>query len=418
MLKGGGKIGREVPVIKSGAPYDNDRRQLRSRKRIHGGKDAADEVSKYGARLYAQDWSIEGLRFNNSFKTLFTAFWEWKGVIEDRKLEDADYCEEQEGKGNPGPLICQTNINEEEWIHAMRRLRKGKAMGEDEVENEHILLLDAVCSKEVVRACDEAYNEDDEPTSWKTDILVLLDKASTKDKEDPWEKRGVKLRSCIAKMAKSAYAARARIMIKANLDDTQSQKTDEGCERNVLILTQKIGERIENGKKTFVMFCDLRKAFDTVDRELLWAKLRKMGVHGRVLKKMKACYDGKKVAGKVEGIIGTKIDDKIQGVAQGDVDSSDLFTVMAHGLDEEIESTAKGSQAGIPMNGVERLQVLLHADDTTLIAEDEKGLEVLARAFENWCRKWRIVPNPDKCKVVVFEKTGNTQTNVRIAGEK
>ena len=78
-------------------------------------------------------------------------------------------------------------------------------------------------------------------------------------------------------MAKSAFAARARILFKANLDDTQAQKTDEGCERNVLILTQKVGERIETGKKTFVMFCDLRKAFDTVDRELLWAKVRKMG---------------------------------------------------------------------------------------------------------------------------------------------
>jgi hypothetical protein len=208
------------------------------------------------------------------------------------------------------------------------------------------------------------------------------------------------------------------MLIKANLDDTQSQKTDEGCERNVLILTQKIGERMENGKKTFTMFCDLRKAFDTVDRKLLWAKVRKMGVHGKVLKKMKACYEGKKLAGKVNGVIGKRMDDDVQGVAQGDVDSSDLFIVMAHGLDEEIENAARGTWAGLPMNKVERLQVLLHADDTTLMAEDEEGLRVLAGAFENWCRKWRIVPNPEKCKVVVFEKSGNTKTKIDIAGTK
>ena len=418
IIKGGGKVGRDAVVIKSGAPYDEEREVPRNRSRLSGAKEAADEVGRYGARLYAQDWSIEDLQFNDDFKKAFIAFWEWKGVTEDRKLQRDTFLKEENDKGNPGPKMCQDKIEETEWLAAKNKLKRGKAVGEDKIANEHIMMLDTLCAKEVIRACDEAYEKEGEPESWKTDVLVLLDKASTKDKEDPWEKRGVKLRSCMAKMMKSAYSARAKLLIKAELDDTQSQKTDEGCERNVLILTQKIGERMEQGKKTYVMFCDLRKAFDTVDRKLLWAKMRKMGVHGKLLQKMKACYKGKKVAGKVSGVIGRKIDDNIQGVAQGDVDSSDLFTVIAHGLDEEIEKTAKGTWAGIPMNRTERLHAMLHADDTTLIAENEEGLKVLAKAFEEWCRKWRIVPNAGKCKVVVFERTGNTKTEVKIAGSK
>ena len=66
---------------------------------------------------------------------------------------------------------------------------------------------------------------------------------------------------------------------------------------------------------------------------------------------------------------------------------------------------------------MERLSVLKHADDTVLLAEDEEGLRIAVQAFERWCRKWQVAPNPGKCEVVVFEHSGNTRPRIELGGQ-
>ena len=43
-------------------------------------------------------------------------------------------------------------------------------------------------------------------------------------------------------------------------------------------------------KSTFGCFVDARKAFDTVNRDLLWYKLHKLGLHGRILQAVISLY--------------------------------------------------------------------------------------------------------------------------------
>ena len=71
-----------------------------------------------------------------------------------------------------------------------------------------------------------------------------------------------------------------RVILTAKLRDTQALTYNEGCTYNGLILTQKVGERLEVDLKTFCVFVDLCKAFDTVNKRLLWARLRSLGVYG------------------------------------------------------------------------------------------------------------------------------------------
>jgi hypothetical protein len=42
----------------------------------------------------------------------------------------------------------------------------------------------------------------------------------------------------------------------------------------------KITSNLSAKKHTLAIFCDLRKAFDTVDHEILFKKLEKLGVRG------------------------------------------------------------------------------------------------------------------------------------------
>jgi len=398
-------------------------------RRVVSGQEAADEVGRFVARLAAQDWSREGCPFDREFERVYVAFQEWRGLIQDRKAEDPEFVQSEEDRGNPVPALCQRNFSEAEWDEAIDRAKEGKAAARDEVRNEHVKGLDAASRVRLYEGFDEVC-EQGEPQGWKERAVVLLDKGSTKDPRKPEQKRGVSLLSCPGKIYRQALAGRERVVLKAAMRDTQAVKHNEGCTYNTFILTQKVGERLERGKRTFCVFIDLVKAFDTVNRRLMWARARSVGLCGKLLRALKEGYRGRRAVGKVSAggetwYSDARKDDGI-GVTQGGVDSSELFAFFIDTLDEEIRATAPGSWVGIPLVGVEaakdedveRLAVLKHADDTVLIAESEEDLKVLVRALERWCAKWQVAPNPDKCKVVVFEAAGCTVPCVELGGQQ
>ena len=56
---------------------------------------------------------------------------------------------------------------------------------------------------------------------------------------------------------------------------------------------------MEKGRKTFCVFVDLQKAFDTVNKRLLWARLRSLGVAGKLLRALRAGYGKRTLIGKL-----------------------------------------------------------------------------------------------------------------------
>jgi len=389
------------------------------------GDEAADEVGRYVARLSAQDWSLPELQFDCDFEVGYAAFMGWRGIVQDRKASDPAYVESEAARGNVVPALMQRDFSVQEWSWAIDRARTGKASGTDEVQNEHLKYLDAENRTVVAEGFDDVVDHGEIP-EWKERAVTFLDKASTKDTRKLEQRRGVSLLSCAGKVFRQALARRLRLVLKGRLHDTQAVKHQEGTAHNTLILTQKVGERLEEGKKTYAVFVDLVKAFDTVKRRLLWSRLRSVGVHGRLLQALMEGYDGRSAVGKwcVQGetFYSRARRDEGLGVTQGGVDSSELFALLIDGLDDEIANTAAGSWVGIPLVGtaggdVARIAVLKHADDTVLLAEDEESLNIAVQALQRWCEKWQVAPNPDKCEVLVFENGGCTKPRVELAGK-
>ena len=164
--------------------------------------------------------------------------------------------------------------------------------------------------------------------------------------------------------------------------------------------------------RTYAVFIDLVKAFDTVNRRLLWARFRSFGICGKLFWALKTGYSGCTLQGKMAGYLSSIFKDVGLGVRQGDVDSSDGFALFVDDLDAEIAKaeTKLGRKLGIPLIGNndaargDRIPVLKHADDTVILATCEEDAQALLEAVEKWCQKWQISPNPDKCVVIVFDK--------------
>ena len=95
------------------------------------------------------------------------------------------------------------------------------------------------------------------------------------------------------------------------------------------------------GVPLFVCLIDFEKAFDRVDRELIWLRLEERGIHGKLLTTIKAMYS--KVTQKVR--INGKLGEGFQtfyGVKQGDPLSTDLFWIMIEALDEMLQFACPG----------------------------------------------------------------------------
>lgn len=75
----------------------------------------------------------------------------------------------------------------------------------------------------------------------------------------------------------------------AKLKETQRGfKKNRATRDHIFVLNSLINNKLKKqGGKLFVAFIDLKKAFDMVDRKLLFQKLEKRGVNGRMLKMIK-----------------------------------------------------------------------------------------------------------------------------------
>ena len=60
-----------------------------------------------------------------------------------------------------------------------------------------------------------------------------------------------------------------------------------------------VKSRIKLKKDTFASFIDFSKAYDRIDRSLLWLKLSRIGIDGKMLRSLKSLYENVKCTVRV-----------------------------------------------------------------------------------------------------------------------
>ena len=119
------------------------------------------------------------------------------------------------------------------------------------------------------------------------------------------------------------------------------------------------------GKETFGCFVDFRKAFDSVNHDLLWNKLNQYGINGNFLHSLyiQAMYSGFQYAVEVNNKC-TPYFTLNCGVKQGCPLSPSLFSLFINDLLVDLNASGLGVDCG----GYTNIPVLGYADDTALFA--------------------------------------------------
>ena len=138
-----------------------------------------------------------------------------------------------------------------------------------------------------------------------------------------------------------------------------------------LFTVRQLGEKIIEMNKRMLMVCvDLEKAYDRVDRELLWRVLRAYGVNGELIRAVRSLYDDGKACVRVQG---QKSDwfGVGQGVRQGCTMSPWLFNII---MDNIVREAKQRFEGGVEME-TGTIQLLLFADDLMLATERDEDAE-------------------------------------------
>ena len=130
-------------------------------------------------------------------------------------------------------------------------------------------------------------------------------------------------------------------------------------------------------KRVYWAFIGYRKAFDSINRPLLWKKLLSYNINGKLFNVVKNMYDKAKSCFKIKIFYSDYFPCNI-GVRQGDYLSPLLFALFKNYFSHYVGRSYKGlcvSKACYPSleNQVAlflKLFVLLYADDTIILAEN------------------------------------------------
>ena len=243
---------------------------------------------------------------------------------------------------------------------------------------------------------------------WSKTVINPIPKSSTLDPRDPLSYRGISLASAVYKVYCRIINKRLNDFVERNNILVEEQN---GFRKNRSTIDQvsSLVDIIETRKKcklsTYTAFIDFRKAYDTINRGKMWDRLKAINISGKLLTAIKALYDCVSSCVKVNNHKTEWFQVKC-GLRQGCILSPLLFNIYIN----DLALYLKSMDIGIDI-GEEKICILMYADDIVLLTDNEKDLQTLLNALNDWCKNNDMSINVTKSNVVHFRTEKTTRSN-------
>ena len=193
---------------------------------------------------------------------------------------------------------------------------------------------------------------------------------------------------------------------------------------------QEVGRKA--GVSLLMCFVDLQKAYDTVDRTLLWQVLTRIGVPPQIIAVIRQFHDGMRACVRLDDSVCSDWFEVEQGLRQGCVLSPQLFNIffaavlnvvlqrfsekpaiLAELVHLKEPSTSMGPEPA--MDYVRRaVWGMLYADDACIVSQSPQGLAKMMEVIVEVCRAFALTVSAKKMETMCMPPPRTPRTMVRI----
>ena len=301
---------------------------------------------------------------------------------------------------------------EEETATAMKAMANAKAVGPDGFPAEPLKLglqQDRTILREVHRLTILIWRQGNVPRQWKYAVIKILHKKG--DKTECGNYRGISLVSHAGKVLLKVVARRLSAYCEAKglLPEEQCGFRPDRSTTNMMFVVRRLQEvGRKAGVSLHMCFVDVQKAYDTVDRTLLWQVLNRIGVPPQMIAVIRQFHHGMRACVRPDGAVCSDWFEVEQGLRQGCVLSPLLFNIffaavlniVLQRFSEEpavlVElvhlkepSTSMGPEPA--MDYVRRaVWGMLYADDACIVWRSPQGLAKMMEVVVEVCRAFAL----------------------------
>ena len=167
-----------------------------------------------------------------------------------------------------------------------------------------------------------------------------------------------------------------------------------GCEINLARLRQRVNEvlKLPSHEQKYLLFIDLKNAYDSVDHNVLFYKMRELGAPNKLINSIAKIYSFAKM----------KINDEIlnvnRGVLQGSILSPMLFNIYINDLINNLDKNV--------------FEILAYADDIAIICKNKNELLNSMEIIDKWALNNNIKINKNKSGIIILQHNNNKDKNI------
>ena len=286
-----------------------------------------------------------------------------------------------------------------EVLKVIGKLNNGKVPGHDGISSEHVknagdLLANFLCI--IFNSC---VGLEYVPCNFRKGIQVPLYKGKNTCPLDPDNYRGITLLSTFNKMFEALIWGRVEnwwVTSQATSVLQGAARKGFSCVHTALTLQETIAKEREGGKKVFVAYYDVSKAFDSVWTDGLFFQLHKIGITGSLWRILYKGY----VNFECRVRIGNTVSEPYYmdcGIHQGGYLSLVKYTAYINSLISTLESSRLCST-------IYRIKTspVGYADDIAASTTSKQKMDgVMSKVYQHGC-DWRYSFNASKSAVLVF----------------
>ena len=298
--------------------------------------------------------------------------------------------------------VCEIELWEIKAI--IKKLKRRKAPGPDEVPTEVLKEMEKEGLEEIRGILNDWWNEEEIPEEQLRARVVLIYKKGDTSKYENY--RPISLLNIIYKL----FAAIVQRRIASRLDK-HLQKTQYGFRRkrgtaDAIHLVRRIAEYGDKTQNPLIMvLLDWEKAFDKVDREGLMLAMDRLGVDDKLIRIVRELYKDTRFNVEIDGET-SRWKNQETGIRQGCPLSPYLFlvvmTVIFHDVHEKLHCTLPEHR--VP--GAE-LDEVMYADDTICISTDTRSMNRFLEQIEIIGEEYGLKLNKGKCEVMYTMNEAN-----------